>query len=303
MSRLIIIGNGFDLHHGLPTSVEDYRAIIEEAGSEELAQAGTGKLQYDSESAPISPTDFFDQYAPKWSTFEENLETIDIGRIEVDYSEGYDPISDREADREGPIKMREFANKIEEAIRLPLKQMAQRANSRLDGMSREAYPFHPDDIIITFNYTDTIEKLYIADAQYPPLIHHIHGRASTGDTLIFGHQADTGMPADPLDLGLVASELISLVNCLRKETKEGALSAIIGDEKIGECFVLGHSLSTVDQAYFSRITREIGPKTWTISHYNDDPSPEAALQVLGNDQRIIFKPIEEIIKDLKGVSF
>ncbi|WP_128973867.1 type I restriction enzyme endonuclease domain-containing protein, partial [Streptococcus pneumoniae] len=33
MSRLIIIGNGFDLHHGLPTSVEDYRAIIEEAGS------------------------------------------------------------------------------------------------------------------------------------------------------------------------------------------------------------------------------------------------------------------------------
>lgn len=57
-NTLYIIGNGFDLHFGLPTSTTDFRAILE-----------SQKASNDFSNA----SELLEWYLPRWSDFESGL--------------------------------------------------------------------------------------------------------------------------------------------------------------------------------------------------------------------------------------
>ena len=68
MSRLFVIGNGFDLHFSLCTSVDDFKSILKM------------KKTYDSQCA----LDVFEGYGVDWSQYEDSLSNLDIDEIACD---------------------------------------------------------------------------------------------------------------------------------------------------------------------------------------------------------------------------
>jgi hypothetical protein len=87
-NTLYIIGNGFDLHFGLPTSTTDFRAILE------------------SQKAPndfSNASELLEWYLPRWSDFESGLAYMNLDEIESDHMLAPDYSSDHEYDRDGVI--------------------------------------------------------------------------------------------------------------------------------------------------------------------------------------------------------
>ena len=75
-SCLIIIGNGFDLHHGLATSYSDYRDWL--LGHDERVVADFESFEYATEylnrvSSHGCKSGFTEEVDPRWSSLEESL--------------------------------------------------------------------------------------------------------------------------------------------------------------------------------------------------------------------------------------
>lgn len=93
MGKLYIIGNGFDLHYGLKTSTNDYRAFLRNES-----------IYNETENAD----ELLKEYGVYRSDFEEDLAYIDLNEIDgrqLSYPD-YNP--DHEYDRDGCIYNMEF---------------------------------------------------------------------------------------------------------------------------------------------------------------------------------------------------
>lgn len=72
MKRLYVIGNGFDLHHGIPSSYAQFGEFLEERDSN-IHRSVVDYLHADS-------NDF-------WATFEQNLANLDKNQLLEDASQ------------------------------------------------------------------------------------------------------------------------------------------------------------------------------------------------------------------------
>ena len=140
---------------------------------------------------------------------------------------------------------------------------------------------------MTFNYTETLEKVYgIPESN----ILHIHGsRIKKDHKYIIGHnnrrdpnEAYNDEKQLPF-LQPAQSNIINWMNDLVKDTK-----AIIGENpqffsKLSDTervVVYGHSLSEIDWPYMKEIVRNIGTnKTWSISYHSEEDSKQIDLFV------------------------
>ena len=171
MKHLYIIGNGFDLHHGIPSSYQNYRYWLEENHSEVLVLIDE---YYDYPSIDW------------WGNFEENLGEKDIREYAVNVArENYpDFTSDEFRDRDY------HASEIvadDESLRVcsyiidtfgEWIESLPNANSACKVWVEEREVF-----FINFNYTLTLEETYHIN---PENIFHIHGSIANG-VYVLGH--------------------------------------------------------------------------------------------------------------------
>lgn len=153
--KLFIIGNGFDLAHGLPTRFDpDFKNIAR-------------KYEQDN---------FWDLYQTReneiWSDFEYLLGCPDFNTLEEIFN-GYAPdyLSDRESDRAGIIYQVELNGKLQVA----LDEFACEAEDSLCDIQPKDFIeqiLDLDGYYITFNYTHTLEEIY--DIPRDQIL-HIHG--------------------------------------------------------------------------------------------------------------------------------
>ena len=183
MKLLYIIGNGFDIHHNIPSKYANYREWLEDNDSELIENL----------------RNFYDVDDKEWwNQFELELghpdmsEYIDNIAFENEPDYGSDDFRDRDY-HAGEFQAESDIGKLVADIKntftdwvgsLPAPNSGKKINLDKD-----------DAFFISFNYTDTLQTLYNVK---PKNIFFIHGNVGFGTELILGHNR----PYDEIDADL-----------------------------------------------------------------------------------------------------
>ena len=180
MKGLYVIGNGFDIHHGIPSRYTDFREWLEDNNQKLLSQM---------DSILGLCTEEW------WNEFEANLgEVSNVKEFseEVAFENQPDYMSDDFRSGDLDNARYEVKDKLGNLID-ELKDCFQKWASLLPpGDDGEIVLVNTEDsFFLTFNYSLTLEKLYGIPPEH---ILHIHGSSLDKDSIVVGH----GRPYDEI---------------------------------------------------------------------------------------------------------
>ena len=282
IENLFILGYGFDIGHKMNTSYEHFRHWLvshfpeaEDTSSFCLSESQIlpdGNDYICDEDLACFLVYCIDEAAGgNWADFETALGEIQWERF-------FDQLDDI-TDRDGDIDFWKTAYVREDFTQT--LSINSRAFSKFfsEWINTIKYPdpalksaFFTKELIdasffFTFNYTKTLEKLYLISERQ---ICHIHG--VQGGEIIFGHGNRQGQTKSTYDFGMEGIDDIQ--EALRKPTEK-----IIRDTDvfhklksfpIKSIYSWGFSFSEVDQCYLKEICTRLNtePLTWYIHNYS-----------------------------------
>lgn len=189
MKRFYIIGNGFDLHHGLPTGFNDFRKYLKREAPACFKFINDLITDYNSS---------FD--SNNWNQIEDEL----VCTMELDYDH---MLEEAIASAETDMDRASYWNDIQlnaDCFNRDLPDFKRRFDSWISSIDISAVKrdasicFDTADVFLNFNYTDTLQLLYgVSDSH----ILHIHGRRGTEK--VFGHNVYV---EDPLPMSHLTQE-------------------------------------------------------------------------------------------------
>ena len=269
--KLYIIGNGFDLWHGIPSSYSQFKEYVKRHRPEIL--------------------DAIDDYIPAdegWSDLEGALAGLDVDGIVDDLSVFMPSYADDswsdaghhdfqyEVDRVVQLISTQLRATFGEWIRtleMPVPGESQRRLSTLDVQA----------LFLNFNYTSTLEDLYaVPDSQ----VLHIHGYAKIPDSeLVLGHawnperhrSLNDRLAIEDMDTRLV--EAHDILDDYFSRTFKPSDRIILKHQdffnrlsSIKTVYVLGHSLSEVDRPYIRALLGipAVADSSWYLACRSED---------------------------------
>jgi hypothetical protein len=280
MKRLYIIGNGFDIYHGIRSSLSDFRSFVEARDS--------------------SVWDACENFLPadeKWSDLEAALGMIDTDYI-LEQHEHF--LVSYGATDWGDSCNHDYewaVNQISENLSTKLLYLLTKWVSRLKIPNRnefdEILTIKKDSLFLSFNYTETLMKIYNVDRNNIFFPHGFIGDPKTD--LVLGH---AWVPSKKMVEFADENTDIRVVGAWDILDKYFELtfkpsSAIINDNleyfnllnAVEEVFVLGHSLGQVDHPYLFKIISSITSHAfWKISYFGDPEPINQELERLGIGQ-------------------
>jgi len=318
METLYIIGNGFDMYHGLNTSYQSFGLYLKENHSD----------IYDNliEYYYLPDLDFDnDVKYYEWACFEIALADLDYSRILDDNSDWLPNVASddfRDSDWHSlQIVMEELVIGLTTNLLSAFKEFLLEVKF-LDISPSNLLSIDNNAIFLSFNYTNTLEKYYAID---PENILYIHNKALSNDDLILGHGIDPSNFEDNEDIppeGLTEEEMYEWREGIADNynfsfesgkqelmayfTKTFKFTTDIINQNmqffqklkhIKNVFVLGQSVSEVDQPYFKKVIDSIEDKNinWTSSYYGDKQPLYKNLKSIGlHDKQINFITLDEI---------
>lgn len=288
MKTLYILGNGFDRHFNLKTSVDDYINCLKQLNSNILNMNGF---------------ELFNNYGVNWGDYEQSLSRIDLLDIENNFISYPDYLSDHERDREDCIwNMNAVLDEFITIKNQALCNMIKNANEDIEKIFINRVKFNQlcdADAIISFNYTSTLEKLFILKEDVKVL--HIHGYyENDSNNLIFGYKKPTidykkrfANNIDDYDY-YVETQKENIyqfyLNLQKKIQIDKLLEFLSNINDIDKIIVLGHSMSEVDVDYMELIHDTYKDAKWYISYYNEKD------KVIKNTLKYSFKEIIGLFK-------
>ena len=285
-NNLYIIGNGFDLHHGIPSSYKDYQNwLIKNDGAlfdDILKYYGAYNKEW-------------------WSGFETNLGHPDVNDyIDNTAFQNYPNFgSDDFRDRDyyaGEFQAEDEIGKLVSGIKNSFQEWVKQFPKPDCG--RKIVLDLKNSFFINFNYTDTLHLLYNVPKND---ILSIHGHIDNDEELVLGHNrsyqelyADCSpdFPECPSDIEeiekwneemaerddfihqSIRGAVVNQVSGLRKDTA-GIIknNRKIFEElrKVKDVHVYGFSFSDIDLPYLDEILRNLKRCNvkWTVSYYSD----------------------------------
>jgi hypothetical protein len=322
MKTLYVIGNGFDIYHQIKSNYKFFKKYLEKENEDLLEVISK---YYDTSDDSLL-----------WWQFENALKDFDPSELEEQFSE-YMPnyASDDFRDRDR-YDLQIF---IEQELE-PLKEDLQSAfnNWILSLKQPNIIPkigFEKDAVFLTFNYTDTLERIYKIK---PDHILYIHNKSQQkGNDLIFGHswhptewakQREEQMPeglseleedewiqeqSDNYDYSIMRGyeAIDSFFSSIYKDSKtiidthKAFFSSLSNVEIIN---IIGHSLSIVDKPYFEEIAKYInkGEVIWKVTYHEDKDAVNHTqfIESLGIEKKLIETyRLPEIIKPIQSKLF
>lgn len=299
MNRLIIIGNGFDIAHGLPTKYSDFMAYLQTFEKEPQYIMGNWYLRDSITPHDQMKFDFYEKisrYIPKedlWNSFEEALGYLDDDEVQEEnscYYIGYGDENWRDSANHDYQYMIEedlsFASHISEFF----SEWISKINTNRSPIISQQV-INRNCLFLNFNYTDTLEMIYGIPADR---ILYIHGKALRHDKLVLGHHDSTLFQEKPipsfnseeeweeyydnLDDDFRILEAKEIIKSYFKQTYKDTTSILQNNHLFfnslahtNEIFILGHSLSVIDLEYFSEIAKTVSTSCkWYISYYSAD---------------------------------
>lgn len=297
MSSLFIIGNGFDLAHGLPTKYSNFRSFLEkeyEADEDiilfppEITMGNHGEEDPNSAEVASLVTHLLlnANVGKDWCDFEEKLG-------QLDYDEFYDHIEDFSSDEEENFfitayKMEDVTSSLLKSIPYIQELFREWIDTILiNPKLLQRQPFKslcvPEkDAFLNFNYTLTLEKLYNCKN-----VCHIHGKQ--GQSILVGHGDDTDEAGcfDNTQFPGAICNLTDVKRALRKDTN----NALQNNHKffeslstVDKIYSIGFSFNSVDMVYIQEICRQIDSDkvVWTFNNHGLD---EKELESIKNSIR------------------
>lgn len=274
-SRLLyIIGNGFDLHHRIPSSYADFGRYVS-GFDPSLHRLFENYFSFDG----------------NWADFENTLAHLDVDLILDEASTYLVPYS---ADDWSDAFHHDYQYEIDRIVSSLSEGLKKRFT---EWICRLAIPAPSscqvplldlpwDSRYLTFNYTNTLQKLYGVS---PDHITYIHNQAAGLDSdLVLGHgvspktiaSLNAGADLEDQDTRVTqANECIDDYFSRTYKPTDRVISAhqaffdSLSDVK--RICVLGHSLSEVDWPYFLLIaenTKAYGPH-WVTSYHDETNIP------------------------------
>ncbi|RJF78920.1 bacteriophage abortive infection AbiH family protein [Rhodopseudomonas palustris] len=281
---LYIIGNGFDLHHGIPSS---YKAF------------GEYLRRSDDKTYKIVER-YFSVDAQFWADFEDQLASFDGDALIEDASAflvgyGVDDWSDA-YHHDYQYEIQQAVESISTILRLrfaewirhlPIPSAAEFSGRRV--------PVDASAIFLNFNYTPSLQRVYgVSDCN----VLHIHGAAGNPtETLVLGHGWEPDPNPDPYrfdrdpenaDIRVIEGQ--GIIDDYFKDTFKPTGRIIeknavffAGLSNIDRVVVMGHSISEVDRPYFEEVIKNIDVNRvrWKVSYYDDLDGLRQCMELLG----------------------
>lgn len=265
--NLFIIGNGFDLYHGLPTEYEHFAEYMKRNFQQEY------EWLYDSiKRYSLEYWDVIGKGNDKivWNDMENVLGSFEALELLEEHREWNSPIGYK-----GPP-----SKEIQQLLNFGLN-----VSQYLNGWLEEIEPyikknlaktwlinlFKKDDYsILSFNYTTTIEQIY-----HLPVL-HVHGKK--GEKLIMGHDNSGGgnIIGEDFGINVINQKFIrkyfreTYKNPRRIMKKYSDYFAENHLKKVKKVYVLGHSLNYIDMPYIKFICCHMDSRVkWEIAYYNE----------------------------------
>lgn len=265
--KLYIIGNGFDIQHGLKSRYWDFKEYLDNT-DKQLVE----KLE-----------EYFGSDA-LWSDFEETLAYLDTEQIVDECMDYLQPYS---AEDWSDAYHHDYQYEVQQRINLITDTLKKRFTEwilqlRLPNNANENMVVVDKNAkFINFNYTDTLERLYKVAQEK---IFYIHNKAvDTNSTLILGHSRNpqNAKKLDELyndeDTDVRVAEGNRILDDYFIETYKSTETIITENSDFFDSlkyletiYVFGHSLSVVDRPYFLEIIKRIDKDkvTWKVSFHN-----------------------------------
>lgn len=270
MATLHIIGNGFDLAHGLPTSYWHYYQFLLNNGEEWFVNMMENYFGHTP-----SLNNHRRQHNILWSDLERALGEYDVDGIFDFLHEGHEEDLDH---------MGQYVDAIDAELKyhfIDIKQQFQetfadwcRSIDVAQAHKKRIPHLDPNGLFLTFNYSDTLERVYGI-----PNVLHIHGRSSMqNDELIVGHNTPAVLrrqyEAAFLDMPEIMSTIATTINGLLKD-QQGIIQRHARFfnllNQVDKVVVYGHSMALVDLPYFEAVQRNVQPNArWHFSYYAED---------------------------------
>lgn len=327
--NLNIIGNGFDLYHGLPSSYYYFGCYLIMNNTEFYEEVG--KMYNFRYMKPIGPPIAHDyEYVVEdifWKDFEMHLGEVDEFFI-IDTHE-----DDLGLEYNDPVDIEMNEDKVAESLKRYFVQWVINTldkDENYDIIARmikkidSVILFNSDDYFIQFNYTHTLQQLYkISDDK----IHYVHGECcgEEDDELIIGHGNNQRINEikkyideleEKYDFTQTMSNSINEYNCLlryierlKKDVNKhmdicNTFYKRIGD-KLDCINVYGLSLGEVDIPYLKQIRAKWPNSKWRFSYYsledeNRITNIASKLLNLNEDEYETFHFLNSLSNNIRG---
>lgn len=317
MRYLYIIGNGFDIHHGIPSKYSSFQEWLSHFDKDTLS-----KLE-----------EIFDTCVLEWwYEFEKNLgNAYDVKPYVEGVTSDHRPDygSDDYRDRD----LYEAKNEIEwdfggllQSLRYDFQCWAN--SLHIESTNRAIDIIRRDSFFLTFNYTHTLEKLYgIPSSQ----ILHIHGDISCKDSILVGHGRDYASiradlddlcedPPDSLPVGqyyrwygdAVSRTMDDFPTIMAKDTTASLMMSVQKNvatvisknqsffrslKEVEKIYIYGFSFSDIDIPYIEEVMNNVQTEVVDveISYYspNDQARAKAVFEKIPKPNNISFVRLEE----------
>jgi hypothetical protein len=282
MKTLYILGNGFDIHHGLRTRYADFHQFVSEHHSDlETTLENYFNFQVDSNYL--------------WKSFESDLCEFDHngffeGLNHLNISDDTFRLSQCYGLEDDVIQQsEELVQEVREAF---LNWIESIDYPDVDQIQSQLLQIQPASLFINFNYTDTLEEFYQVSKDNILYLHN-NAKDFSGD-LIFGHaeKAEKDPKGDELDANGDSNRTMftdaedaarAPFYAFQKDT-----DSILADHQdflkklrnIERVIVLGHSLGKVDWPYFQKIADLAPMAAWSISYYPVNAKPQMEFEAI-----------------------
>lgn len=271
--NLFIIGNGFDLGHGLPTRYWNFRCYLEEH---------RGDFLRDFEEKYYLRGEGLQTYL--WNDLELNLANIDEDvLIEQMYQSTDLGLESGNIGIEDTLNYY-FADEFMyiEKLTTYLKEWIEVVNQELDGMNRRTSLINEShqDIFMNFNYTTTLEDIYNISRLN---VLHIHGVIDSDNELVLGHSNSSRINyfnekyTDYQNrFDEQSAPIYNVLTDYCSKTYKDVNNYIhklfsLNFDAVERVIIIGHSLGDVDLPYFEEVKERVnGDTAWHVYYYDEN---------------------------------
>lgn len=282
MASLFIIGNGFDLAHGIPTQYSDFRKFLIETYPEAAARCkNVVSLEYFQDKSQEEIAVEFLIFAmdvacgETWKDFETALGKIHFSNKWPKSQHAEDFEEDERQAMEYLLSMVKMNSYVFEAINkywgVFLSRWIRNIENQIEAETYkkiknfEQLITQRDCRFFTFNYTKTLQILYGVKK-----VVHIHNRV--GQQLIFGHGIQEVKQEEPDINGFFSSTTCDeILEHLHKNTERQLKKynrEFYDLADITAIYSYGFSFSQVDSIYIKKIISKLSlDTTWYFTRY------------------------------------
>ena len=275
MSKLYIIGNGFDLTHKRKTRYTDFADFLKSNKAQ--------NVQLTIKNFESKASNVYNCYMEKndnlWSDIEHALDLMFQQEIIEDELEEYRKLNVSYIDDD--FRSRDYHNQeisisddysfcylFNEYLPKWINFVHQTPCDRLYFI-----PISSQDKFLCFNYTNTLEQTYDIPTEQ---ILYIHGRWNDNN-LIIGHNTPTNFPKETEDYLYEDIAGIRAFSSAHRSVYKNVEYLISKNDNffkslssVDSVYILGHSISDIDIDYFIKVKNSVkNDAKWYISFYDN----------------------------------